>query len=121
MGQLLPDDRELSAALNVRPRPGILATLTSSFNRVELTQGIFSTSLLRAIVDTQVNPFISNSNNVQFDSVSRVLGWQSRFRWTVKPGNDVYVVWLNNWLDTSTGLTPVDRNAAMKAIYNYGF
>lgn len=68
-----------------------------------------------------MNPFISNSNNVQFDSVSRVLGWQSRFRWTVKPGNDVYVVWLNNWLDTSTGLTPVDRNAAMKAIYNYGF
>lgn len=50
-----------------------------------------------------------------------MLGWQSRFRWTVKPGNDVYVVWLNNWLDTSTGLTPVDRNAAMKAVYNYGF
>ena len=68
-----------------------------------------------------MNPFISISNNVQFDSVSRVLGWQSRFRWTVKPGNDVYVVWLNNWLDTSTGLTPVDRNAAMKAVYNYGF
>lgn len=112
--------RELSASLNLRPRLGILATLTGSFNRLELREGAFSTSLLRAIVNTQLSPLVSISNHVQFDSVSRVLGWQSRFRWTLKPGNDLFIVWLNNWLDSSTGLTPLNRNAAMKAVYNYG-
>ena len=113
--------REVSATFNLRPRRGILATFTSSLNRIELRGGNFSTSLFRAIVNTQLNPFVSISSNIQFDSVSRVLGWQSRFRWIVKPGNDIYVVWLNNWLDSSTGLTTLDRNAAMKAIYNYRF
>lgn len=74
--------RELSASLNLRPGRGLLATFTGSFNRLELREGTFSTSVLRAIVNTQLNPFVSISNNIQFDSVSRVLGWQSRFRWT---------------------------------------
>jgi hypothetical protein len=113
--------REIAATLNLRPRRGILATFANSYNEIELAEGRFTTNLLRAIVNTQLNPFVSIANNVQFDSVSRVLGWQSRFRWNLKPGNDIYVVWLNNWLDSSTGLMTLDRNAAMKAIYNYGF
>ena len=63
----------------------------------------------------------SISNNIQYDSVSRVLGWQFRFRWIVKPGNDIYVVWLNNWLDSTTGLTTLDRSAAAKVVYTYRF
>jgi hypothetical protein len=76
---------------------------------------------MRAVVNTQINPFISISNNVQYDSVSRGLGWQYRFRWIVQPGNDIYVVWLNNWLDTGPQLVTVDRSAAVKAVYTYGF
>ena len=113
--------RDIVAAINLRPRRGILATLSSTFNHVELPQGHFSTKVLRGIINTQLNPFISISNNVQFDSVSRVLGWQSRFRWIVQPGNDIYVVWLNNWQDTGPQLTTLDRSAAVKAVYTYGF
>jgi hypothetical protein len=29
---------------------------------------------------------------VQYDSDSRILGFQSRFRWILKPGNDLFVV-----------------------------
>ena len=39
----------------------------------------------------------------------------------VKPGNDLYLVWLTNWLDTGESLTTVDRNAAMKLVYTYRF
>ena len=113
--------RDITATVNLRPRRGILATLTTSFNRVELPQGHFSTKVLRAIVNTQLNPFMSISNNIQFDSVSRVVGWQYRFRWIVQPGNDIYVVWLNNWQDTGPQLTTLDRSAAVKAVYTYGF
>jgi len=36
----------------------------------------------------------------QYDAESRILGWNARFRWTVKPGNDVFFVWSRDWLRT---------------------
>ena len=113
--------REIELGLNVRPRRGIVATLGSSFNRVELGEGNFSTKILRAVVDTQFNPFVSVSNNVQYDTVSRILGWQFRFRWILDPGNDIYVVWLSNWLDTGEALITQDRSAAAKLVYTHRF
>jgi hypothetical protein len=59
------------------------------------------------------------SNNVQYQSVSRVLGWQSRFRWITKPGNDIYFVWMTNWIDTDDRLATLDRNGAVKLLYTY--
>ena len=115
------DRRDYSASLNVRPRPGVLATMTASFSRIELPQSTLETKLLRAIVNTQFNPFMSISNNIQFDSVSRVLGWQFRYRWIVEPGNDLYVVWLHNWQDTGSELTTLSRSAALKAVYTHSF
>jgi hypothetical protein len=113
--------RQLNGTLNVRPRRGVLATITAQFNRVELVEGNFSTKLLRAVINTQFSPFVSVSNNIQFDSVSRILGWQSRFRWIVRPGNDIYFVWMNNWLDSGPTLTTLDRNAAAKIVYTMRF
>jgi hypothetical protein len=113
--------RDLAAGLNLRPRRGILATFSSSFNRVELPEGRFSTKILRAIINTQFSPFTSISNNLQYDSVSRVFGWQFRFRWILKPGNDIYFVWMNNWLDSGDRLTTLDRSAATKIVYTYRF
>ena len=63
-------------------------------------------------------------NNVQYDSVSRVLGWQSRFRWILKPGNDIFVVYTHNWidpLDPSSRFRTLDRRAAAKAVYTKRF
>ncbi|MEI7932139.1 MAG: DUF5916 domain-containing protein, partial [Alphaproteobacteria bacterium] len=113
--------RDVSATLNLRPRRGVFATVTSTFNRVELAEGSFSTTILRGVVNTQFSPFLSVSNNIQYDSVSTLLGWQTRMRWILKPGTDLYVVWLNNWLDTEGVLTTTDRSAAMKLGYTYRF
>lgn len=113
--------RDLTATVNVRPRRGLLATVTGTFSDVDLAEGSFSTTLLRGIVNTQFNPFMSVSNNIQYDSVTRVLGWQSRFRWIVTPGTDVYVVWMSNWVDSGERLTTLDRNTATKLVYTYRF
>ena len=113
--------RNLSTTLSLRPRRGFLAQLTGQFNRVELAEGNFSTKVIRALINTQFSPFISVSNNIQFDSLSRLLGWQSRFRWIVKPGNDIYFVWVENWQDSDDRFTTLDRNAAVKLMYTYRF
>ena len=117
--------RELGFDVGIRPRPGVTLNLANEWNQVSLAEGRFSTRLHRAIVDTQFSPFVSLVNNVQYDSVSRVLGWQSRLRWTVTPGNDVFVVYTHNWIEDS--LEPnqrfrtLDRRGAAKAVYTKRF
>ena len=113
--------RDIDLGLDLRPRRGLAAALSASFNRVELDEGSFSTKLLRAVVDTTFSPFLSVSNNIQYDTVSRTLGWQLRFRWILEPGNDIYVVWVNNWLDTGEALTRIEGNAAAKLVYSHRF
>jgi hypothetical protein len=114
-------EREFSTTMNLRPRRGLSAALTGQFNRIELPEGNFSTKIMRAVVNTQFSPWMSIANNLQYDTSSRLLGWQVRFRWIVQPGNDIYFVALNNWLDTGPHLTAVDRNATAKIVYTRRF
>jgi hypothetical protein len=71
-------------------------------NDVDLPEGRFQTTLYRLVADTQFSPFIYLVNNVQYDSVSRIVGWQGRFRWILTPGNDLFVVY-TRILDRSDG------------------
>ena len=73
--------------------------------------------------ELQFSPWIALVNNVQYDSVSGVLGWQSRFRWILKPGRDVYVVYTQNWQDDPVRdrFMTLDRRAAAKALYTFRF
>lgn len=117
--------RELNVEAVVRPRPGVTLTLTNEWNHVDLAEGAFSTRLHRAILDTQFSPFMYLANNVQYDSVSRVLGWQSRFRWIVTPGNDVFLVYTQNLiddpLDPNARFKTLDRRGAAKVVYTKRF
>jgi hypothetical protein len=113
--------RDLSASVNLRPRPGVLATLAAQVNRVELPDSRFTTKIVRAIVNTQFGPFVSLANNMQYDSDSRVLGWQVRFRWILTPGNDIYAVTLHNWLNDGDGYRLFDRNTSTKLVFTRRF
>ncbi len=113
--------REISLDLNFRLRKGFLVNLEGEWNRVELAEGNFSTRLLQAVFRNQFNPWISLVNNIQFDSVSRELGWQSRLRWIVRPGNDIFFVYTHNWIDEQFQLTTQDRRVAAKMSYTHRF
>ena len=108
----------------VRPRPGVTVNLAYEWNSLDLAEGGFDTQLYRMVADTQFSPFMYLVNNVQYDTVSRVLGWQSRFRWIMTPGNDIFVVYTHNWidpLDPSARFRTLDRRAATKAVYTKRF
>jgi hypothetical protein len=66
--------------VNVRPRPGIFLQFSNEYNDVRLPEGSFVTRLYRLDARTQFNPWISLANNVQYDSESRIVGWQMRSR-----------------------------------------
>jgi hypothetical protein len=109
--------------LNVRVRPGLFVFLTSQWNDVKLPEGHFTTRLYRLVGETQFSPFIAVTNNVQYDSQSGVLGWQSRFRWIITPGNDLYVVYTHNWQDDPLRerFDTLDKRLASKFLYTYRF
>lgn len=107
----------------VRARPGLIFYLSGEWNDVELAEGRFQTRLYRGIVETQMSPWLALVNNLQYDTQSAVLGWQSRFRWILRPGNDLYVVYTHNWLeDPASGrFGTLDRRAASKVLYTHRF
>jgi hypothetical protein len=116
------DRRELNLDLTLRPRPGLSFQLSSEYNDVNLPEGSFTTRLYRLDARTQFSPWISLSNNVQYDSESGEVGWQMRFRWIQKPGNDVFFIWTQNWLEeTGGGWNALDRRGAAKIVRTFRF
>jgi hypothetical protein len=109
--------------LTVRARPGVIVYLTGEWNTIKMPEGAFTTRLYRIVAETQFSPFIALVNNVQYDTQSSVIGWQSRFRWIVRPGNDVYLVYTHNWLDDPvvSRFSTLDKRFATKLLYTYRF
>jgi hypothetical protein len=109
--------------LTLRARPGLIVYLTGEWNRIELAEGAFTTRLYRLIGETQFSPYVALVNNLQYDTQSAVLGWQSRFRWIIAPGNDLYVVYTHNWLEqpTFSRFATLDNRLASKVLYTYRF
>jgi hypothetical protein len=115
--------RSATVNLTVRARPGVIVYASTELNRVELKEGHFTTRLYRLVGETQFSPWIALVNNFQYDSVSAVLGWQSRFRWILRPGSDIYFVYTHNWLDDPvlSRFTTLDRRVASKVLYTHRF
>ena len=117
--------KEALIDLSVRPRPGLKVTLEGEWNWVNLPEGVFQARLYRTLMDLQFSPWMQFANTIQFDSVSGVMGWQSRFRWIFRPGNDLFLVYAHNWfddpLDPRDSFRTLDRNAASKLVYTHRF
>jgi hypothetical protein len=123
-GEFFSGDRlQLNTTVNYRAAPGHFYQFTHEWNRVSLAEGDFTTTLYRAIFETQFNPRISLVNNVQYDTQSAVIGWQARFRWILQPGNDLHLVYLSNWLDdpVSGKIHTLDRRLSSKLLYTHRF
>lgn len=119
------DRREYSFEMGVRPRRGIALMMEAEHNVLELAEGSFDTDVFRVRADTQFSPWLSVANNLQYDNVSGLLGWQMRFRWIRRPGNDLYVVYTHNWREVlETGfrrMTMLDNRLATKLVYTLRF
>jgi hypothetical protein len=96
--------------------------MKGEWNDGRLPEGRFSPNLYRVVGETQLTPFVALVNNVQFDTVSRVMGWQSRFRWILRPGNDLCRLYPQlaggPLVDRFASL---DRRASSKLLYTHRF
>jgi hypothetical protein len=98
--------------------------LTTSFsleqNWLRLRQGSFNTTLVMYRLDYSFTPLITLANFVQYDTESRNIGLQSRLRWILTPGNELFIVFNHAWQENQ-----LDRFEAaqtrFRVKFNYTF
>jgi hypothetical protein len=89
--------RQISMGLKLKPSKNIYIAPSVERHDINLKQGNFITQLFSLRADYNFSPNISWSNLVQYDNESRILGLQSRFRWILRPGNDIFLVLNRGW------------------------
>ncbi len=92
------DRYDLRGELEWRVSANLFLSLEYQYNDIDLDEGDFITRLGRARVNLFFTPDISWQTFVQYDNVSDTMGINSRFRWIVEPGSELFLV-LNQGYD----------------------
>ncbi len=119
---------QFEIGLDLRASPGMLLSADVETNNVDLPQGSFDANLFRVAGEWNVTPLVSMTGNIQYDDVSEVVGLFMRTRWILTPGNELFLVFTQNWQNLGDGLFDEDREfltlsrgASVKANYTYRF
>ena len=89
---------EVGTSLTYKVPPWITMSLNTHQTFARLPEGNFVARVFTWQATYAASPFLSFSNLVQYDNESRNLGWQSRVRWTLRPGDDFFFVFSQGWV-----------------------
>jgi Domain of unknown function (DUF5916) len=95
--------RQFQPALTLKPNMHLALVFQMERDEASLPQGNFVTQLFSGRLNYNFSPNVTWSNLAQYDSESRLLGFQSRFRWIVRPGNDLFLVIGRGWFRRQDG------------------
>ena len=113
--------KEYDNELIFRPFPGINLNLGYIHSNVSLREGNFKTNLIRFLGDFDFTPFISFSSNIQYDDITRNIGMNNRFKYTITPGSDIYFVYNHSWFDDNGKYKTSSVMGASKITYTHRF
>jgi hypothetical protein len=121
-GEFLDGERtDAAAEVSWRPSRFFTGALGYEQNRVDLPAGAFTTHLGKVRGNWSFTPDLDWLNFVQFDNESDSIGWQSRLRWIVNPGEEVYLVWSQVEERDGDSLVPLVQRAEIKISYTLRF
>ncbi len=89
---------EVNVSLSYKIPPWFTISFSANQTFARLPEGNFVARILTWRANYAPTPFLSFSNLIQYDNKSRNLGWQSRARWTLRPGNDLFFVFSQGWI-----------------------
>jgi hypothetical protein len=89
---------EFSTNVTYKIPPRLSLSMNTNQTFARLPEGDFDATILSWQVNYSASPFVSLSNLVQYDSVSKNLGWQALVRWILQPGNDLFFVFGQGWI-----------------------
>ena len=112
--------RQVQVGIDLKPSIHFAFGLETERNEVSLPGGDFSTTVFALKGDYNFSPNLSWANLLQYDSESREVGVQSRLRWILKPGNDLFLVFNRGWYrDFSGDYRRTFEKAAVKLQYTF--
>ena len=113
---------EIQTTVQYKLPPRLVVSFTTNQTFARLAEGSFVARVMTWQVNFSASPFLSFSNLIQFDNATRNLGWQSRTRWILKPGNDLFIVFSQGWLqDTQGGFRYSAQESKLSTKFQYTF
>ncbi|MGH9163364.1 MAG: DUF5916 domain-containing protein, partial [Vicinamibacteraceae bacterium] len=115
---------EVSAGITYKLPPRFMIELDTNQTFARLPEGHFTARIFTSRVSYAVSPRLSFSSLVQYDNRSRNLGWQSRIRWTLQPGNDLFIAFNQGWIHEegdNLRFRPQETKASAKFQYTFRF
>ena len=115
---------QVQTGLTFRIPPYFSIRLNSNQTFARLPEGNFVARVITSQINYAASPFLSFSNLIQYDNRSRNLGWQSRVRWIMQPGNDFFFVFNQGWIQDPEGgyrFTAQDSRVSAKLQYTVRF
>ncbi|MSQ47633.1 MAG: hypothetical protein EXR78_04460 [Deltaproteobacteria bacterium] len=110
-----------TARVDLRPDPHFFLSAEYQQNDGRLPEGNFTIRLVRLRMSIALNPDVSWFNFFQYDTISEVLSMNSRLRWIIEPGNEVFLVYNHKWRGADGNLRPTLREGRIKVRYTYRF
>ena len=92
-----------------------------NFDNVDLPDGSFRADIYEFNANILFSPDITLYNLFQFDSQSDTAGLQTRFRWILKPGNELLFVWNSGYLKSGDRWRMEEYSGRTKLKYNIRF
>ena len=117
---------QVTTSITYKLPPRFTISLSTNQTFARLPEGHFIARIFTSNVNYAASPSLSFSNLVQYDNRSRNLGWQSRARWTLEPGNDLFIAFNQGWVqeeqeNRSLRFMAEDSRVSMKFQYSYRF
>jgi hypothetical protein len=92
-----------------------------SLNHVTLPEGDFNARIYQMNLNILFSPTVTLYNYFQYDNASEKMGWQSRFQWIIKPGNEIILAWTSGWTKPEGVVVMNESALRLKVKYNIRF
>lgn len=112
---------QVVAGLDLRLSRFVFLGLDYEQSAIRLPDGTAHTRLARLDLALMATPNLSWTTAVQYDNVSDALGLNSRIRWIVQPGNEIFLVFNQAYEASADTIHPILSRATLKARYTFRF
>ena len=113
---------QVTTSLTYKVPPRFIVAVSTSQTFARLPEGHFTARIFTSNVSYAASPRLSLSNLIQYDNRSRNLGWQSRIRWTLQPGNDLFFAFHQGWIqEDGDNLRFRTQDSKVSAKFQYSF
>lgn len=113
--------QDIMASVNWKVAVPLFLGARFQTSQVDLPEGSFTANIYQSSINFLFSPEITLNNYIQYDNATDVLGFQSRFQWILKPGNELALVWTSRFGTPLETRVMEESIARIKLKYNIRF